>query len=193
MNNFITAQANQLRCAQDDSELARKYIVDALLHTEQQRIFQKELLEFGKIHDDWLYRSCLTGHLTGSGLVLDSSRQRVLLVHHRKLANWFQPGGHCDGDGNLANVAMREVVEETGLTDFDVMLPACDIDIHSFPAKGAEPEHLHLDVRFLLTAGNDALVADKAETLGAQWVPFDDDRVAHAGLQTKIKRLAALV
>ncbi|SVC12585.1 uncharacterized protein METZ01_LOCUS265439, partial [marine metagenome] len=64
---------------------------------------------------DCFERSLLTGHVTGSALVLDSSRHRVLLTHHRKLNKWLQPGGHADGDSDVMNVGMREALEETGL------------------------------------------------------------------------------
>ncbi|HEY6909072.1 MAG TPA: hypothetical protein VI356_06870, partial [Myxococcales bacterium] len=43
-------------------------------------------------------RSQPEGHLTGSGFVLDASRSRVLLLHHKKLGRWLQPGGHGEGE-----------------------------------------------------------------------------------------------
>ena len=66
-------------------------------------------------HPDALHRSCLEGHLTGSAAVVDPSTRQVLLLFHAKVQRWLQPGGHADGDGNLARVALREAEEETGI------------------------------------------------------------------------------
>jgi len=113
-------------------------------------------------------RSHPPGHFTGSALVCDSSLGRVALLHHKKLAKWLQFGGHADGDPNLARVALREAEEESGLDrlgylDFEEAL-GCphhpipfDLDIHTIPARGQDPEHLHYDVRFLLLAENTRL------------------------------------
>ncbi|HEY7509701.1 MAG TPA: NUDIX hydrolase, partial [Vicinamibacteria bacterium] len=35
-------------------------------------------------------------HLTGSAFVIAADGSRVLLLHHRKLRRWLQPGGHAD-------------------------------------------------------------------------------------------------
>src|SRR5690606_11839088 len=66
-------------------------------------------------HADCACRSCRPGHLTGSAWIVSPDRQRVALVHHRKLERWLQPGGHADGDTDIAAVAWREATEETGL------------------------------------------------------------------------------
>ena len=56
------------------------------------------------------------GHVTCTGVVLGRERDRVLLVHHRRLKRWLLPGGHCEaGDLTIDSVAKREVIEETGL------------------------------------------------------------------------------
>ncbi len=55
-------------------------------------------------------------HFTASALVVDPSRARTALVHHRKLGIWVQPGGHLDADdASYEAAALREVREETGL------------------------------------------------------------------------------
>ncbi|WP_373330611.1 hypothetical protein [Salmonirosea aquatica] len=37
-------------------------------------------------------RSLKAGHVTASAWVVSPDRQQVLLMHHRKLNRWFQPG-----------------------------------------------------------------------------------------------------
>lgn len=66
-------------------------------------------------YPDAMWRSCLSGHLTASTAVVDSTGQRVLLTLHRKIRLWLQLGGHCEpGDSSLAAAALREATEESG-------------------------------------------------------------------------------
>jgi 8-oxo-dGTP pyrophosphatase MutT (NUDIX family) len=91
--------------------------------------------------------------------VVNRNGSEVLLLHHRKLRKWLQPGGHADGEMNLLAVALREAREETGLESLAPWSSSIfDLDIHCIPARGDEPEHLHYDVRF-------AVIADEAEQL----------------------------
>lgn len=92
------------------------------------------------------------GHFTGSAFVVDPARSRFLLLWHRKLDKWVQPGGHADGDADLLAVAQREVREETGLVTTPVSSAVFDLDIHTIPASPKVPAHLHYDARFLLEA-----------------------------------------
>ncbi len=129
-----------------------------------------QMLAFLEEHPDALVRTCLAGHLTGSALVVDDDTGKVLLLHHAKLQRWLQPGGHADGDGDLGAVALREATEETGLVDLVLVRPAIDLDLHTIPARGAEPEHLHLDVRYLVLATNASALVINNESTAARWV-----------------------
>ncbi|MEO7324874.1 MAG: NUDIX hydrolase [Dokdonella sp.] len=101
-------------------------------------------------HADAASRQRLHGHLTGSAWLVSVDGQRALLTHHRKLDRWLQPGGHADGDPDLARVALREAQEESGLHDLVVDSAIFDIDRHRIPARGEEPEHWHYDVRYVV-------------------------------------------
>lgn len=92
-------------------------------------------------------RSNLAGHFTGSAWLVSGDGQRALLMHHRKLNRWLQPGGHADGDTDLARVALREAEEESGLSELVVEPDIFDLDRHRIPARGEEPEHWHYDAR----------------------------------------------
>jgi 8-oxo-dGTP pyrophosphatase MutT (NUDIX family) len=139
-------------------------------------------------------------HFTGSAVVVTPDGAKVLLVLHAKLGRWLQPGGHADAaDGGLMeNTSLREAREESGL---DVSLhPTAprplDVDIHVIPARKAEPEHAHLDVRFLVVARNpEALAHDPAESHGAQWLSWDEaiSRADEAPLRRLLEKARAIL
>ena len=95
----------------------------------------------------------------------------MLLTHHRKLGRWLQLGGHADGDADLAQVALREAEEESGLVDLVVHADIFDIDRHAIPARGSEPEHWHYDVRFVVRAAGSEDFAISEESLALAWKP----------------------
>jgi 8-oxo-dGTP pyrophosphatase MutT (NUDIX family) len=99
-------------------------------------------------------------HLTGSAFVVSADGARVLLLHHRKLERWLQPGGHADaGECSGETVALREAREETGIRGL-VLHPRAprplDVDVHDIPARRDEPAHQHLDLRYLVLAPPEA-------------------------------------
>lgn len=115
------------------------------------------------------------GHFTASGFVLSPDGGSLLMVHHRRLDRWLQPGGHIDPTGErVVEASMREIEEETGIA---VLRPIhdgiFDIDVHDIPPKNQEPAHLHFDVRFLFAAEDDTIVADD-EVHDAAWVPLGE-------------------
>ena len=137
---------------------------------DPQRSFKEQLLGWITQHPQTAHRrECLAGHLTGSALLLDANRERLLLHHHRKLGLWLQFGGHCDGDANLRGVAWRETVEESGIVPSWMSEHPIDLDVHPIPERPGEPEHLHLDVRYLATAPSGATEVLSEESHELRW------------------------
>lgn len=133
-------------------------------------------------------RRARPGHLTGSALVLDASGERALVLLHRKLGLWVQPGGHADGDTNLAGVAWREATEETGIDGLRIAADPIDLDVHLVAPPGEDP-HLHLDVRFLVVAPPDAIVRPNDESRDWRWA--GPDELAPLGADDGLRRLVA--
>jgi len=116
-----------------------------------------------------LDRNCRPGHLTGSALVVDPSNGRILVLFHTKLRRWLQPGGHADGDNDLARVALREAIEETGIEGLRVVEPAVDLEVHLVDPP-TEDVHEHHDVRFLVVAPPGSRPVGNHESEALRWV-----------------------
>jgi 8-oxo-dGTP pyrophosphatase MutT (NUDIX family) len=122
-------------------------------------------------HPDCLQRSCAPGHLTGSAWVVNRGRTRVFLVLHRKLGRWLNPGGHADGDGDLAAVGLREAQEESGLASVRLLSTEIyDFDRHWIPDHKGTPGHHHYDFRFLCEADDEEPLRISEESLELAWV-----------------------
>jgi 8-oxo-dGTP pyrophosphatase MutT (NUDIX family) len=86
-------------------------------------------------------------HVTGSAFVVGP--RGIVLLRHRRLGIWVQPGGHIDPGEAPWDGALREAAEETGLP-VRHLGPAPElahVDVHD-GGRG----HTHLDLRYLLTA-----------------------------------------
>ena len=122
-------------------------------------------------------RSHQFGHLTGSAWVVNNTRTMALLLHHRKLNRWMQPGGHADGDLDLLAVALREAREESGLTSIaPVSGEVFDVDIHEIPPFKDIPAHYHFDVRFLLVADDSEAPYRNPESNEVKWIELSEIR-----------------
>jgi 8-oxo-dGTP pyrophosphatase MutT (NUDIX family) len=118
------------------------------------------------------------GHFTASAFVLSPDRRDLVLIHHKKLGIWVQPGGHVEPtDPDLMSAARREVLEEVGLGELEpfqpVGSPVFDLDIHAIPARKQDPAHEHFDVRFAFLAKTRELIHSD-EVADLRWVPLNE-------------------
>ncbi|MET9664880.1 NUDIX domain-containing protein [Streptomyces sp. NPDC006475] len=147
-------------------------------------------------------RSTFSGHVTCGAIVVDPLGL-VLHVLHLASGKVLAPGGHAEPvDESLAEAALRELHEETGIPPHAVApwpgyeAVPFDIDIHDIdarPGKG-EPGHQHFDFRFLFrlrTATEVPVVLQEEEVGGIEWRPLD--KVASPSLREKLLKLTPAV
>jgi 8-oxo-dGTP pyrophosphatase MutT (NUDIX family) len=150
-------------------------------HDPREAAHLRQILEFLERHPHPFDRGIAEGHLTASTLVLSRSGKQVLLLHHRKLDRWLQPGGHAEpGESSGEGIALREAREETGIESLELHPRAprpFDVDVHAIPARPDEPAHAHLDLRYLALAPDDATTRRQAEeTNDLRWFGWDEIR-----------------
>jgi 8-oxo-dGTP pyrophosphatase MutT (NUDIX family) len=118
-----------------------------------------------------------TEHVTGSAVVARPAGDAYLLVHHRRLGRWLQPGGHVEEeDETVFASALREAREETGVEDLQAPFGkrVLDVDVHPIPAFDSRPLHIHFDVRYLFTTPQEILTPSLDEVLGAAWFSIEE-------------------
>ncbi|TVP94170.1 MAG: NUDIX domain-containing protein [Acholeplasmatales bacterium] len=146
---------------------------------EQETVDQAAMLAFIDNNPDCLLRSNLVAHLTASALVVDKTCKHVLFVYHTLYDSWSWVGGHTDGDGDLLRVALKEAREETGvetITPYDEAILGLDvIHVTNHIKHGVYvPDHLHLNVTYLLVADRTAPVQVKPdENSAVRWFEID--------------------
>jgi 8-oxo-dGTP pyrophosphatase MutT (NUDIX family) len=110
-------------------------------------------------------------HITGSAFIVGP--RGIVLLRHKRLGIWVQPGGHVDPGETPWEAAQREAVEETGLpVRFLGSAPElAHVDVHE-GGRG----HTHLDLRYLLEAADAEPdpPADESQEVG--WFAWDEAR-----------------
>jgi 8-oxo-dGTP pyrophosphatase MutT (NUDIX family) len=108
-------------------------------------------------------------HVTGSAFVV--GRRGIVLLKHRRLGIWVQPGGHVDPGETPWDAARREAAEETGLAVAfpDGRTELAHVDVHP-GGRG----HTHLDLRYVLTAGDTDPAPAVGESQEVHWFAWAD-------------------
>lgn len=152
------------------------------------------ILSLVQDHPDCFERSCRPGHITASAWVISADASKHLLVHHRKLNKWLQPGGHADGDPDCGAVALKEAQEESGIAHLQHYSPTpIDLDVHLIPARKSadgqliEDAHEHHDIRFLIQATTDAAPVVSHESNEVGW--FTEEEVLERTQEVSVVRL----
>lgn len=128
---------------------------------------------------DVFSRSSLA-HVTCSAWTVDPARAQTLMVHHIVYGSWSWIGGHSDGERNIAKVALRELMEETGVQGSLVDCgPGKIFSLEVLTVDGHRKNglyvgsHLHLNITYLVEADPHApLRVAPDENTGVRWVPL---------------------
>ena len=147
-------------------------LLHAYIPTDQhEQEAKKTMLTFIDQYPTCFERSLEVGHITASSWLVNKNNTHALMMHHAKLGIWCQLGGHCDGNPNPLEVAIKEAQEESGIHEIVALSPAIfDIDIHVVPANSKEKAHYHYDIRFLLQVISDEQYVQNSESKELRWV-----------------------
>lgn len=170
--------------------IAEKALSEYKPYYESEKIFLEKMKKFLRENENFAYRSNLSGHFTASVFIIDENFEKILLLHHKKLDKWIQPGGHIDEiDTNFLNAALREAREETGIENFKILSEKIfDIDIHKIPEKNHEPTHFHYDIRYFFQAKSEDLKLNLDESNNSEWVNIDE--LFDEKIEESIRRMA---
>lgn len=149
-------------------------------------------------------RKNFVGHFTASAFVLSRKSKKILMLHHRILRKYLQPGGHIEKtDTSPLQAAQRELLEETGI-DANYLFYQCDeelnelipfnISIHKIPENVSKNErsHYHYDLQYLFFSEDDIPVTlDELESSSFEWVEWESfkDMQGYKNIAKKIENL----
>lgn len=169
------------------TDVAGRQPVDA----RERESIERFLTELDSLSDP-LSQDAAPTHVTGSAIVVGP--RGVVLLKHKRLGIWIQPGGHVDPGETPWDAALREAREETGLDvafagplDDRGIPPLIHVDVHA-GGRG----HTHLDARYLLDGGDadPAPPADESQEVG--WFDWDVAiSMTDPGLRGALQHLAA--
>ena len=171
-------------------------------HTENfplEKESSEEIISWIQKYQEFAFvKDNLAWHITASMLITNPDRTKVFLMLHKKFQRWQQFGGHCDGEIDVRNVAIREFHEESGIqTEPELSDTIFHVDVHDVPldAKG-RPAHHHYDLLYLGTIPEDtAFTRQESEVDDIRWFSLDeallvnDERLMRQCI-TKIKNIS---
>lgn len=135
-------------------ELVRRTVADRMPIDDAERAsIDRFLVEYDRLADPF-DQHLDPVHVTGSAIVVGP--RGVVLLRHKRLGFWLQPGGHVDPGETPWEAARRESQEETGLSvEFtergeDGRPTLAHVDVHP-GGRG----HTHLDLRYVVDGGEE--------------------------------------
>ena len=147
---------------------------------EQEENDKEQMLAFMQENDNCLTRENTVAHITCSIWTVNKERTKTLMAYHNIYNSWSWLGGHADGMENLAEVAMRELQEETGVknarlvSDEILSIETLTVDGHMKKGKYVS-SHLHFNVTYMAEADEEeALVVNEDENQAVKWFTFED-------------------
>lgn len=149
-------------------------------YNEQEIEDKKRILTYIDTYADVLTRENEIAHFSASAWVVNHDFTKTVMAYHNIYQSWSWLGGHVDGEEDFLKVALQEVNEETGLSKLKpVQTDIYSIEILEVPAhikRGKEiPEHLHLNVTYLIQADEEEqLLVKPDENSAVAWMFLEE-------------------
>ena len=147
---------------------------------EQEQRDKEQMLMFMKANENCLSRENTVAHFTTSIWTVNKEHTKTLMVYHNIYDSWSWIGGHADDNENLAEVALRELQEETGVknarlvSDEIFSIETLTVDGHIKKGKYVSC-HLHFNVTYLAEADEaENLIVNEDENQAVKWFAFAD-------------------
>ncbi|MFJ2834816.1 NUDIX hydrolase [Nocardia sp. NPDC087230] len=150
---------------------ATELLTDWRPESGQDRSLREAMLAFLGSAPRGCLREHAPGHITASAIVLSHDRCEILLTLHPRVGRWIQLGGHCEpGDETVADAALREAVEESGIADLRLTPGLYGAQAHPITCSLGVPTR-HLDLLFEIVAPPGAVPVRSAESTDLRWWP----------------------
>ena len=158
----------------------KKQIEEYEPFNEQEEKDKEEILRQICASKSILTRENKNAHFTVSAWIVNKDRRKVLMAYHNIYQSWAWLGGHADGNADLKHVILKEIEEESGLTD--VRFVSEDIfSLEILTVAGHEKKgeyvssHLHLNVTYLLEVDMETQIRIKEdENSQIGWISVDE-------------------
>lgn len=161
-------------------EKLKKEINRYVPFNEQEKRDKQIILEILENEDNVLTRENQKYHFTVSAWIVTPDRKKVLMCYHNIYNSWAWLGGHTDGESNLREVILKEVREESGVTNIKFLLDEIfsleilTVDGHIKKGKYVS-FHLHLNITFLLEAEEtEKLLINPDENSDLDWIAVEE-------------------
>ena len=162
------------------NEKLYKQISEYKPYDEREKEDKEVMLKFIENNEDVLTRDNKIAHFTASAWITNKEKTKVLMIYHNIYDSWAWVGGHADGDEDLYHVVVKEIEEETGLTNIKPLvngiygLNIVTVDNHIKRGKIVN-SHLHLDVEYVFEADeNDNIRIKEDENSGIKWIDINE-------------------
>ncbi len=118
-------------------------------------------------------------HFTASAWITNRQHDRILMAYHNIYDSYSWLGGHCDGDSDTARVCLKEVNEESGLSNIRLLdEKICSLEVLTVAGHMKNGRyvsgHLHFNVTYYVE-GDDSqtLTVRPQENKSVRWFDFD--------------------
>ncbi len=160
------------------------------IDADERRSIDRTLAELDRLADPF-DQEVDPVHVTGSAIVVGP--RGVVLLRHKRLGLWLQPGGHVDPGETPWEGALREAREETGLevsfveVDDAGIPPIVHVAVHA-GGRG----HTHLDLRYLVHGGSADPCPPEGESQEIGWFDWTSaiERASDDRLTALLRHLA---